>query len=310
MRKWTWLAATLVALGGSGCALEDFDDPGYRVTKLRVLAVRADRPFAAPGERVQLSALSHDPASRPITWVWAVCVNPATSDVVGCLTSVSETARAGAAPFTAVGVEQDTFELEVPPNALEVLPETARPAALVGVVSVACPGELDFEPGPARIPARCLDATSGAELPLADYVVGLKRIFVRQSDRNDNPTIERVTFDGVDWPPDEVKEVDACDTDDNDYDACDRGKHSIAAWLTPDSFETGTDELGRAYSENLVVQYYATEGIFENEVRIAEQPETGWVARSAASGRELSLWLVARDDRGGVTWTDRRVRVR
>src|SRR5690606_29624329 len=106
----TWLAASLVALGGSGCALEDFDDPGYRVTKLRVLAVRADRPFATPGERVQLSALSHDPASRPITWAWAVCVNPATSDVVGCLTSVSETARAGAAPFTAVGVGQDTFE--------------------------------------------------------------------------------------------------------------------------------------------------------------------------------------------------------
>ncbi|MEY4549686.1 MAG: hypothetical protein RL685_5881, partial [Pseudomonadota bacterium] len=53
-----------------------------------------------------------------------------------------------------------------------------------------------------------------------------------------------------------------------------------------------------------------TDGIFEDEVRIAEEPETTWVARSGSSGSTVTLWFVARDDRGGVSWTTRRVSVR
>ncbi len=72
----------------------------------------------------------------------------------------------------------------------------------------------------------------------------------------------------------------------------------------------GRDELGRDFTEQLVIQYYATEGIFEYEVRTGASPKTGWVARKRASGKTLTLWFVARDDRGGVTWTQRRVSVR
>jgi hypothetical protein len=46
------------------------------------------------------------------------------------------------------------------------------------------------------------------------------------------------------------------------------------------------------------------------EVRVGNSPQNGWVARKAASGQTLTLWFVARDDRGGVGWTTRRVRVR
>jgi hypothetical protein len=58
------------------------------------------------------------------------------------------------------------------------------------------------------------------------------------------------------------------------------------------------------------VQHYANEGIFEYEVRVAELPETRWVARHSASGQELRLWFVACDDPGGVTTAERRGRVR
>jgi hypothetical protein len=57
------------------------------------------------------------------------------------------------------------------------------------------------------------------------------------------------------------------------------------------------------------VQYYATEGLFKDEVRIAKDPETHFVARTAAIGRELTFWFVVRDDRGGVSWTERRLHV-
>ena len=116
---------------------------------------------------------------------------------------------------------------------------------------------------------------------------------------------------GKPWAPDDVKEVDACATDDFSFDDCEGdGDHRVAAVLNPASFEAGVDEFGRDFSEELVVQHYATEGIFEYEVRIADQPETRWVARQAASGQELRLWFVARDDRGGVSVAERRVRVR
>jgi hypothetical protein len=104
--------------------------------------------------------------------------------------------------------------------------------------------------------------------------------------------------------------VDACSKDSNTYDDCKNVRHKIAAYITPDSFESGTDDYGRTFDESLIVQHYSTEGVFEDEVRIGAEPETHWAARKSASGSEVTLWFVARDDRGGVTWVSRRVRVR
>ena len=81
------------------------------------------------------------------------------------------------------------------------------------------------------------------------------------------------------------------------------------AQLSRDSFESGKDELGRDFQEQLVVQYFATEGIFEYAARTGESPKNGWVARKRAAGQTIMLWFVARDNRGGVTWAERQVRV-
>lgn len=303
----------LAALAGScltACA-EDFD-PGSRVTTFRVLAVQADVPFAAPGQTVQLSALSHDPLERPITWAWAMCDQAADSSVTACVQRFSEVSQAAGQPaWLAFGAGQDTAAVTIPADALERLPPEARWQATVGVLSVACPGALEIDSADPKLPFRCTDSASGRELELDEYVIGVKRVSVRASDRNQNPVIERIEFDGEDWPAGEVKEVDACDTADNDYADCSGSSlNDVAAIVSSESFESGRDEFQRDYSEQLVIQHYSTEGIFESEVRVADDPMTGWVARSAASGSELSLWFVARDDRGGVSWTERRVRVR
>ncbi len=50
------VGASLSSLSGCGA---DFD-PGSRVTGLRVLAVRADNPYAAPGETVKIDTLWYD----------------------------------------------------------------------------------------------------------------------------------------------------------------------------------------------------------------------------------------------------------
>lgn len=303
-----------VAAASSLPACEAEFAPGSEVDGLRVLAVRADQPFAAPGETVRLSALTHDSLARPLSWAWALCAEPASSSVESCLLDVAETTiMTGTPPLLGMGAGQDTVELEIPGNALDGVPPSARPAALVGVLSVACPGTLDLAAGAQSplLPFRCVDADTGDELGLDEAIVGVKRVFLRDTERNANPVIERILLDGEEWAEGDVKEVDGCDTEDHVFDDCGADvRHRVQAVVSASSFESGTDEFGRSFTEQLIVQHYTEQGLFEDEVRIGADSETGWVARSRASGSELRLWFVARDDRGGVTWAERRVRVR
>jgi hypothetical protein len=59
-----------------------------------------------------------------------------------------------------------------------------------------------------------------------------------------------------------------------------------------------------------VVQYYGTDGLFENAVRISAKPETGFAARKDDHGKTITLWFVLRDDRGGVSWATRKLTVK
>jgi hypothetical protein len=210
-----------------------------------------------------------------------------------------------------MGEGQDAPELAVPADALSSLPEQARRFASMGVVSAACPGDLSLGEGPGGLPFRCQEFKTGRDLALDEFIVGIKRINVRDTERNHNPVITGVNFDGADWPAGEVKDVGSCDTGKFDYDACPGAeKHELPVQLSADSFETGLDSSGESFAENVVIQHYAMEGIFQYEVRVGNSPKNGWVARKAASGQTLTLWFVARDDRGGVSWTTRQARVR
>lgn len=285
-------------------------EPGTKVDSFRVLAQQVDLPYAHPGETVKLSALSFDPQNRPVNWLWASCVNPEDSSLESCLAKIGEQPDPEASIF-AQGEGQDAPELTIPADVLEQLPTSARGFASVGVVSAACPGQLSVGEGPGGLPFRCQETGTGRDMALDEFIVGVKRITVRESERNQNPSIASITFDGTDWPADEVKEVGSCGRDDFEYASCPDGdKHKIVPIPSADSIEKGTDELGRSFEEQLVVQFYATEGIFEYETKTGKDSKTGWVARSAASGQTLKLWFVLRDNRGGVTWAERQVRVR
>jgi hypothetical protein len=292
-----------------GCA-EEFE-PGSRVTSFRVLAQQTDAPFAKPGDTVNITSLSHDPLGRSVTWAWGACVNPASSTVEGCLDQIAaDAAISGGSGVLAQGPELSNFSYTVPQNALDSLPEGAKGAAMIGVVSIACPGELSFEQTSDPLPSVCKEAGTGRVFGLDEYVVGLKRIQVRSADRNQNPQIEQISFDGAEWPADEVKQVIACDSDNNDYQPCpENTKHAISARPTAASVESGVTEFGDDFSEQVIIQYFATEGIFEYEVKIVDDPQTHWAARKAASGKDLTLWMVVHDDRGGATWAERRVHV-
>src|SRR4051794_17218690 len=107
--------ALLSACGG------DFD-PGSRVTTLRILAVKADVPYAAPGQTVHLDALAFDPDGRALTWGWGSCVDPASPSVVACIDAMR------GRPFV-MGAERATFDVAIPDDAITSVPVDGQPRA-------------------------------------------------------------------------------------------------------------------------------------------------------------------------------------
>ena len=294
------LSIAAAALGfAQGCG-GDFD-PGSRVTDLRVLAVRADAPYAVPGQNVHLEALVVDPRDRELNWAWGLCINPASSTAPGCVAALD-------ASTVIIESGRSTFDFALPDDVITSVPAAAEAHASVGAVVVVCPGALSRQGG--SIPFQCVDPAEGRALETDAFVVGVKRIFARTADKNENPVIAEVRWDGADWPEAEVKDVVPCDESGNDYGACTANEQHLITVNVPEaSTESGVDSFGAAFREQLVVQYYATEGIFEHDVRLSSDTATGWVARRPAAGRTVQMWFVVRDDRGGVAWEERQVRV-
>jgi hypothetical protein len=278
--------------------------------------VHADLPYAHPGETVALDALGVDPKGRTLTWGWATCDNPADSSATGCLEELRAARASGKDVRLTTGVDATTFSVDIGDDALSALPASAREHATVGVLAVACPGVLEptitattsvADP----LPVICRDADSGKRLGPFDYIVGMKRLFVRESDRNANPEIGRILWDGKPWDQADVPSVVACDKDTNSPSDCPEAvRHRVSIEPAKESFEHGIDEDGQAFDEQLVVQYYADQGAFADDVRIATDPETKWVARASSRGKDAQFWLVARDNRGGVVWAERTVHVK
>jgi len=297
-RAW-WLLA-LAACGN------DFD-PASRVNDFRLLAVAADKPYAAPGETVKLTTLAHEPFGRPVTWAWTTCPLPADSTVNACLARYAELAREGRTPPFVVG-PNPSYEVTIPPNLFDGIAQTEN--QLFGVLTIGCPGVLSPRETNVvgELPFQCVDG--GQVLPFERWVVSVKRIFLFRRDKNANPGIGRVTWDGADWPEAEVKEVGVCAFDSNTYGDCKGERHDLVVTPAADAVEAGTDENGRTFREAVVVQYYATEGVFEFDAKTVDAPATRWAARTRSQGQNVDMWFVVRDNRGGVTWTTRRVRVR
>lgn len=313
-----WRAARWAALWGwFGLAAACSDDfaPASRVVDFRLLAVSAEPTFAAPGEQVNLQTLSFEPFGRPVTWGWATCTAPADSTVNACLLKrIEEIEASGEQPLLASGEALTEFSVTVPADVLDSVAESARRNATVGVITVACPGEIgllelaDIAPG--ELPISCRDAQTAELLPSERFAVSVKRIFVRTVDRNQTPPIDAVLWDGELWPEGELRQVMPCSSDGNAFDDCQDGqKVKLQVSVPPTAFEQGTDEFGDAFSEEVITQFYATEGSFEFEVRTADVGETTWVARQSAAGQLVTLWFVVRDNRGAVSWTSRQVQV-
>jgi hypothetical protein len=269
-----------------GACSDDFDPPSL-VNKLRVLAVQANTPFARPGQEIELEALAYDPEARTISWGWGTCQAAESTQAVDCLRQTS---------FAQLQVGENLTRHRF------TMPETN--AGYVGVVVIACPGRI--QPGTtASMPVACVDR-DGAQLTLAEFELGMKRIYVRDSGDNQNPRIDTVMFDDTAWNADSAL-VDRCQrTADN---ACTQFVEHTLRVDAPGASQDTIDGSGLPIREQSVLQFYASGGEFEEAVKLADQGTNKWRARREDAGQRITFWFVVRDDRGGVSWITRTLQV-
>jgi hypothetical protein len=287
-------------------------EAGSTVSDVRILAVQGNPVFAHPGEQVMVQSLAVDPLGRNLTYAWTTCVDPEGTIATDCLNQVANDARAGHPPNIATGPGLANYSFGIPQDALTGLSPTAAANAMVGVITVVCPGTISFgDPAtwnPEVLPITCTDV-SGVMLGPDHFVVSVKRIYVRHTDRNQNPAIAEIHWNGAPWSAGDMRAIAPCNADPTVYSDCKGGdRPTVAVIAAPDAVESGTDENGVPFTEQIIAQFYGTETLFEDDVR-ANDSETHLAARHAAYGRTQTLWFVLRDDRGGVSWTSRTVLV-
>ncbi|HEX4517786.1 MAG TPA: hypothetical protein VH054_29795 [Polyangiaceae bacterium] len=272
--KKTLLVACLVL----ACEATGFE-PEYLVDTLRVLAVQADLPLAEPGESVHFTTMWADPngAGRPIAWAWGTCLNPGSSQIPDC-----------AAAMTSIARGTDSFSVTVPQNALDgvVVGE-------VGVIFAACAGTITLATNAATgAPVTCTDA-SGV-VGRQGFIWGGTRVTVVNGLRNQNPGIDQVLVDGNAWGKTDAVTLDPNVTHAFTYTATDG---------SAETYDIGTGPI----TEQLVGWFYVTGGTLVAGYASPDSSGAFDMTFTPPSDRTrpVHLWLVLRDDRGGLSYTDR-----
>jgi hypothetical protein len=283
-----------------GC-VQSFD-PASQIQDLRILAVSADPPEAAPGETVQLSALVADPSGQtlPATLAWLVCFPDAVNGVEACAT--------GGTPqdFLAFGTAQTQVTI---PGDLVLLPEGDPEAQNTVLLTVlAC---TSFNPEDCF---SCDDegiCDFGGEN--AEVEVAVKRIIVSQrpaETRNHNPDLVNVFAqssggDFVLLDPVQPTPLDVC------------GGLTLRSEAGPESAEVFTElQFGEPVeiTEQINTAFFITRGAVGSDRvfnGLGQGVEPGIADNSFnlkagdTSDEPFSVFFVLRDDRGGAEFAGR-----
>lgn len=337
-------ATTLAACAGEGF------DPASRVDSVRLFAVRADKPYAKPGDVVTLEGLVTDarkerPRPLKLYWLPVACLNPRDDLYYLCFAALSgggaarlfpagDAADAGGAPpapgtedagglgelppgldLTSQLVEGPTFSFRMPDDAVQER-SGVPPYGVVFVFNVACAGRVvfgavDAAKGPQQLPIVCADE-NGEPLPPSDYVIGMSRVYAYADRVNTNPVIEAVTLDGQPIDPAAGVTLDRCTT--GKLGDCEGVKFDVR--VSDESWEENASPGNEGAREQIWVTYYSDRGALQDEARLLFDTRSGRISGSEIMFRpfkepgEGHLWAVVHDNRGGVSWSVIPVRVK
>lgn len=267
--------STLLALAAAGC--QGHFEPRHELDRYQVIGIVADRPEPGPEDVVRLTVVDHLPAGETSTYAWSVCLYAP--------------AAAGGYPCADPGLEvplpddRPKITLDLGPGGLDL---RARYEAL-GPFPGADGEPLTFDDGvPIRV--RLRSGPTGASETV-------KTLRVREGGTpNRNPTLTGLRVGEREAPADEPLAVEA------------GVALTLVPEVAPDAAEAYTDpETGEGRVETLTFTWFATGGELERGLTFDDAPETTWSA--PAEPGDVTLYVAARDGRGGLAVLERALRV-
>jgi hypothetical protein len=313
---------SLVALVGSAAtfaACGTSFTPENLVNSVRLLAISADKPYAAPGDTVTLTALAYDGRSKKplpmhVFWVPTVCPDPPGDSYSACYAGFPKAFAPGVDLTPELArYEDQPFAFKMPTDIITAHPPPASgsPYGMVVVFAIACAGNVQFVDRPQDTlpplpPLGCF-GDAGTELGPDDSVFAYAQIFSFLDGRtNLNPVISNLTFGA---------ETVAAEDGGITVPACPKsgkcGFTLLDTKVPSSSWERDkADQIpgGPPVHEEIWVDYFSTSGSFNNDSVVLYDVTAGRLSTSpvqftapTATGSNV-LWAVVRDNRGGVTW--------
>jgi hypothetical protein len=314
-RPWPLLAPLLFA-----CSGRDFT-PYREIDRLRVLAVRADKPYLSFTETTSITALVVNAAGdpTPIGYEWSWCPLTQGND------------RGYACVFTREQIQME-IDAAVGPGVIAVPPFDLGTTATVAF-SYALPPEffqgicdairtrdapefVTLPPCNGRFPITVrLRATDGVEEVIAVKEVEL--IYdAAVASANQNPRIDRIVT-ALELVPSEESEIAADGSTLLNRDT----HHFVRAKIGEEQAERYVAD-GADRRENLVLSWFIDAGagdlertrtsFLEGEIPFDQLLENEWKTPKAVdfAGPTVRMFFVLRDERRGVSWAKRTVALR
>lgn len=337
-----------VGLGSVACG-EGFD-PQSQVKELRIFGVRKDKPYAVPGESVELTMLWGDPAGRQdLNRQWfPLCINPPGDLYYGCFADPTFL-LADPSWLTDPAYKGDVFSAQVPSNIMEGRePAPGQPRfGMIFSFFTLCAGTLEFveTTQEGALPIGCR-GDDGKLLGSDDFIIGYASMYVFPDPKapeqfllNQNPEVLGFQTAGTDVTTGTCVNADCLDTELEDvdcsnpandaicFDACaDDGEPTcpeipIKPLLGPketvaERDQVSIDYYGRDVGEQMWINYFVDRGGVRSDVRLLNDAVTGWnddFGTDFFAPKEsgpVTIWAIARDNRGGTGWVRTRVGIR
>lgn len=337
--------ASAAALGGFACDGASFH-PQSKVSGVRMFGVRADKPYAKPGETVTLEVFATDARRekpRPMKIYWLLgCMNPPEDLYYACFAprgpdgggpelfppfdagapAAGEASAGGVLERIPAGIdlggflpEGREFSFRMPDDAIQ--PRRGSPPYGVAILfNIACAGQVRLAErsgdNPQQVPILCTDE-DGTPLSPDDYVIGINRVYSYPDRTNTNPVVERVTVDGADVDLAAGITMDRCVA--KRRAECEPVKIDVR--VTDASWEENPGEGAAAdQREQIWVSYYSDIGDLRDDARLLFDPRKGRIPNSEIEFRPPyepttgTLWAVVHDNRAGAAFVEIPLRVR
>jgi hypothetical protein len=304
----------VIALASLSCGVT-FSPPSL-VNSVRILAIQANPPYAAPGTPVQLQVLAFDGRTTQTTpmsvaWIPRACFDPPADTYYACYAPLASTLSPGQ-DVTSLLVPGNTFSFTMPTDVItnHGAAKTSDPYGLAFGFAVACAGKLEYTgfstQNPSANPLGCFDG-NGTALDANSFVFAYSMIYSFGDRTNANPVISNLTFNGNPVDPTAGITVSSCTS--ADTKKCPTSDVDTVVPASSQEPDPATlDANGNPLKEQIWVDYYVTGGsvsaqaVILYDASIGALPPTPTRLTAPNAPAELILWAIVRDNRGGVSW--------